>query len=100
MILLQITPEQQLYIGLGAIGVVILFLIIIFSNRAKHKARADTLEKVVEDKEKPVHHVEHKKVVVHHKDDDEVKHKTVVHIVKHKKADDDDEEEKSHKKRA
>ena len=76
MVILQITPEQQLYIGLGAVGVVILFLIIIFSNRAKHKARADTMEKVHEDDKK-----------------------TVVHVVKHKKADDDDDE-RPHRKSA
>lgn len=88
---LQITPEQQLYIGLGAVGVVILFLIIIFANRAKHKARADTLEKVQDSDDK-------KKTVVHHHSDK----KTVVHVVKHKKADDDDDEEehKSHRKSA
>lgn len=88
MILLQITPEQQLYIGLGAVGVVILFLIIIFSNRAKHKARAETLEKVHDD--------EKKRPVVHHHTTD--RKKTVVHVIKEK--DDDDDEHKSHKKRA
>jgi len=104
MKVLEISTTNQMYIALGVLAFIILFLIILFSNRAKHKARANTLEEVMKQKEKPVTHSESKKTVVHvveHKEPKEhaehkkhtehVEHKkTVVHVEHKHKEDDED----------